>query len=131
MELVNALYHYREKGGRNKAVLGATIEQLIIMVAPFAPHIAEELWQNLGKADSVHQQAWPTYDEAALALDEVEVVLQVNGKVRGRITVPAVISQEEMQEIVLNMERAKQAVEGKTVLKVVSVPGKLVNIVVK
>lgn len=131
MELVNALYQYREQGGRDAAVTGACVESLIVMMAPFAPHIAEELWHQTGKAGSVHDQNWPSYDEAALALDEVEVVLQINGKVRGRITVPAAMAQEDVESIVMNMERAQKAVEGKTVVKVISVPGKLVNIVVK
>jgi len=131
MELVNSIYQYKEKGGKNLAIYRAALETVCIMIAPFAPHIAEELWQNLDKTDSVHEQSWPVYDEAALALDEVEVVLQVNGKVRGRITVPAAMSKDEVQEIVMNMDRAKRAVEGKTVVKVISVPGKLVNIVVK
>ena len=131
MELVNALYQYHEKGGRHAGILGAVIEDLLLLLAPFAPHIAEELWQELGKEGSVHKAAWPDYDPEALALDEVEVVLQVNGKVRGRITVPSTMSQEEVQDTVLAMERAKQLVEGKTVVKVISVPGKLINIVVR
>lgn len=131
MELVNSLYHYRDQDGNNLAIYRSALESLCIMTAPFAPHITEELWQGLDKTDSVHQQSWPSYDEAALALDEVEVVLQVNGKVRGRITVPAAMNPDEVREIVMNMDRAKKAVEGKTVLKVISVPGKLVNIVVK
>ena len=131
MELVNALYHYREKGGRHAGIMGAVLEDLVLLLAPFAPHLAEELWQELGKEGSVHQAVWPGYDPEALALDEVEVVLQVNGKVRGRITVPSTMSQDEVQDTVLSMDRAKQMVEGKTVVKVISVPGKLVNIVVR
>jgi leucyl-tRNA synthetase len=131
MELVNALYNYRDLGGRHPGILKAVLEDLVLLLAPFAPHIAEELWQELGKEGSVHKAAWPEYDAAALALDEVEVVLQVNGKVRGRITVPATMSQDEVQDTVMSMERAIKLVEGKTVVKVISVPGKLVNIVVR
>jgi len=131
MELINALYHYRDLGGRHPGILKAVLEDMVLLLAPFAPHIAEELWQELGKDGSVHKAAWPEYDAAALALDEVEVVLQVNGKVRGRITVPATMSQDEVQDTVMAMERAKKLVEDKTVVKVISVPGKLVNIVVR
>ena len=91
----------------------------------------QELWQELGFATSVHQAAWPQYNGEALKRDEIEVVLQINGKVRGRVTLPASLSQAETQEAVLALERTKELVEGKTVVKVICVPGKLVNIVVK
>ncbi|MEL7622308.1 MAG: leucine--tRNA ligase [Clostridiales bacterium] len=131
MELVNALYQYKDKGEMNPGVMRECLEQLVRLAAPFAPHIAEELWQEMGGQHSVHAQAWPAYDEAALAKEEIEVVFQVNGKVRGRLTVPASMEQSEVQETILAMDRAKEAIGNKTVVKVISVPGKLVNIVVK
>jgi leucyl-tRNA synthetase len=131
MELVNALYQYKDMGAMDPGVMRECLEQLIRLTAPFAPHIAEELWRELGHEGSVHEETWPAYDEAALARDEIEVVFQVNGKVRGRLTVPATMEQSEVQETILAMERAKEAIGGKTVVKVINVPGKLVNIVVK
>lgn len=131
MEMVNALYQYREKDVQNKELLKETIDALAIMLAPFAPHFAEELWEITGHTGSVHLQSWPVYDKDALVAEEIEIVLQINGKVRDRITIPAQLSREEMEKMVLEMDRAQAAMEGKTVVKVISVPGKLVNIVVK
>jgi leucyl-tRNA synthetase len=131
MELVNALYQYKDKGGMNPSVIRECLENLIRLTAPFAPHIAEELWTELGYARSVHTEAWPVYREEALAREEIEVAFQINGKVRGRLTVPVTMEQEELQSTILAMDRAKEAIGDRQVVKVVSVPGKLVNIVVK
>lgn len=131
MELVNALYQYKDKGGTDPSVTRACLENLILLTAPFAPHIAEELWMEMGFAQSVHREAWPAYQEEALAREEVEVVFQVNGKVRGRLTVPAAMEQSEVEEVILSMDRAKESIGGRQVVKVISVPGKLVNVVVK
>ena len=131
MELVNALYQYRDKGDMDPAVLRSCLDNLILLIAPFAPHIAEELWTEMGYTRSVHREAWPAYRPDALEREEIEVVFQINGKVRGRLTVPAAMEQGEVEEIILSMDRAKEAIGGKEVVKVVSVPGKLVNIVVK
>ena len=131
MEMVNAMYQYKDAAGKDPAVWAEALESMVLLVSPFAPHIAEELWQELGFATSVHQAAWPQYNGEALKRDEIEVVLQINGKVRGRVTLPASLSQAETQEAVLALERTKELVEGKTVVKVICVPGKLVNIVVK
>jgi len=131
MELVNGLYLYREKEDQNMTLVRETLDNLIIMLAPFAPHFAEELWQALGHQDSVHLMPWPEYNREALAAEEIEVVLQINGKVRDRIMVGAGLSNEELKEAVMSIEKAKAAVAGKEVLKVITVPGKLVNIVVK
>lgn len=131
MELVNGLYHYRDKAEQDPALLKDAIDSLLILLAPFAPHISEELWHALGHQTSVHTQAWPEYDEEALVAEEVEVVLQINGKVRDRLKVAANLSREELEKTVLAMEKAQQNMQGKQVVKVITVPGKLVNIVVK
>nr|MBO2469634.1 leucine--tRNA ligase [Bacillota bacterium] len=128
MELVNAISAYPE--GADRGTLAEAIEKTIVLLAPFAPHIAEELWHRIGHADSVHAQPWPTWDEAALAADEVEIVVQVNGKVRDRVVVPANASREEIEAAVLAQEKVKAHLAGKTVKKVIVVPGKLVNLVV-
>ena len=99
------------------------------MLAPIAPHIAEELWERLGKDYSVHTGTWPEVDEEAAAEDEVTLVVQVNGKVRDRLVVPVDIADETAREMALASEGALRFTEGKTVRKVIVVPGRLVNIV--
>jgi leucyl-tRNA synthetase len=100
------------------------------LLAPFAPHMAEELWQRLGHSDSVSRQPWPQWDEAKLAVDELTIALQVNGKLRAEFRVPASASREEIERLALAVEKAKPHLAGKTVKKVIVVPGKLVNLVV-
>ena len=129
MELVNAIYTFQEKT-LSPALARETASALLRMLAPFAPHITAELWGRLFTG-SVHAQRWPSYDEAALAQDEIEVVLQINGKVRDRVKIAANLDREAMEHLVTELPRAKELTEGKTIVKVVCVPGKLVNIVVK
>ncbi|CEP90838.1 leucyl-tRNA ligase [[Clostridium] sordellii] len=131
MELINEMYKYKELENRNDAVIKEAIETIVTILAPFAPHIGEELWIMIGKDGSIFDISWPSYDESALVKDEVEVVVQVNGKVRGKLSVASNISREEMQEAAMNDEKIKTLVEGKTIVKVIAVPKKLVNIVVK
>lgn len=131
MELINEMYKYKELENRNDAVIKEAIGTIVTILAPFAPHIGEELWTMIGKDGSIFDISWPSYDESALVKDEVEVVVQVNGKVRGKLSVASNISREEMQEAAMNDEKIKTLVEGKTIVKVIAVPKKLVNIVVK
>ncbi len=132
MEFVNWLYQYRDKNAeRNSTIEAEAINTLVILLSPFAPHVAEELWHELGYTDSVHKQPWPEYDPAALVQDEVEIVVQLNGKVRSRMMVPADISKDEMEKFVLGRDSVKNLVAGKQIVKIVGVPKKLVNIVVK
>ncbi|EPO5561138.1 leucine--tRNA ligase [Enterococcus faecalis] len=105
------------------------VEGFVQLLAPIAPHIGEELWQILGNEESLTYVPWPTYDEAALLEDEVEVVFQVNGKLRGKQNVARGLSKEELEQIAMNHEAVKEFIEGKTVRKVIAVPDKLVNIV--
>lgn len=105
------------------------VERFVQLLAPIAPHIGEELWQILGNEESLTYVPWPTYDEAALVEDEVEVVFQVNGKLRGKQNVARGLSKEELEQIAMNHEAVKEFIEGKTVRKVIAVPDKLVNIV--
>ncbi|MBT9171662.1 MAG: Leucine--tRNA ligase [Syntrophomonadaceae bacterium] len=133
MEAVNALYGYSaEKGdGVHGAVLAECLELLVLMLAPFAPHLAEELWGRLGFTGSVHLQSWPAVDASALAVADVEIVVQINGKVRGRLTVPAGLTQEAMLEQAFSDNRIALLVAGRELLKAVAVPDKLVNLVVR
>lgn len=107
------------------------IEGFVKMLAPIAPHIGEELWSKLGHEESITYQPWPTYDEALLVDDEVEIVVQVNGKLRAKIKIAKDTSKEEMQEIALSNDNVKASIEGKDIMKVIAVPKKLVNIVAK
>ncbi len=133
MELVNALYAYKEaKAEPNAGLIYEAISDLIKMLSPFVPHITEELWRGaIDAASSVHDQSWPAYDEEALKVDNVEIVLQVNGKVRGRLTVPAAATKEELEKIALADANVQAHIGGATVRKVICVPGRLVNIVAK
>ena len=131
MELVNGLYAamdaYDDK--RSPAINEAT-NILVHVLAPFVPHLAEELWAALGHEASVHLEAWPQYDESALVQDEVEMVVQINGKVREHITVDVALSREEVAEQALADERVQALIAGKTVRKTIVVPKKLINFVV-
>ena len=129
MELVNAFYAFQDKE-LNPALVHETASMLLRMLAPFAPHITEELWARLFTG-SVHAEKWPAYDASALTQDEIEVVLQINGKVRDRVKIAADLDKEAMEQLVTELPRAKELTEGKTIVKVICVPGKLVNIVVK
>ncbi len=106
------------------------LRTFVTVLAPLAPHHAEEMWAELGEVGSVHEQAWPGYDEALIVEEEITLVVQVNGKVRDRVTVPAGISEEDAREQALASERVRPHVEGKQVRKAVYVPGRLVNLVV-
>ena len=131
MELINDLYKYKELDDRNDAVIKEAIEAVVVILAPFAPHLGEELWLMIGKEASVFDIAWPEYDKSAIQLDEVEIIVQVNGKVRNKINAPVGIDQEAMKDLALNDEKIKEFIENKDVVKVIAIPSKLVNIVVK
>lgn len=133
MELVNALYAYKEAAKEpNAGLIYEAISDLIKMMSPFVPHITEELWRGAVDANSsVHEQSWPECDEEALKVDNVEIVLQVNGKVRGRLTVPAEVAKEELEKIAMADANVQAHIGDATVRKVICVPGRLVNIVAK
>nr|UWI49114.1 leucine--tRNA ligase [Clostridioides difficile] len=131
MELINDMYKYKELDNINEAVIKEGVQTIVTIISPFAPHLGEELWTMIGQEGSVFDIDWPKYDETALVKDEIEVVVQVNGKVRGKLTVSSNISKEDMEKVALEDEKIKALVEGKTIVKVVAVPKKLVNIVVK
>ena len=133
MELVNALYAYKEAAKEpNAGLIYEAISDLIKMMSPFVPHITEELWRGAIDANSsVHEQSWPECDEEALKVDNVEIVLQVNGKVRGRLTVLAEATKEELEKIAMADANVQAHIGDATVRKVICVPGRLVNIVAK
>ena len=127
MKLSNAL---NDAKSINSGVYQEGIETLLILLAPFAPHIAEELWHNLGHENSIHLQTWPELDPDALVVDEITLVIQIMGKTRGTIQVPANSSKEELEKLARDSDIGKRNLEGKEVKKVIVVPGKLVNFVV-
>ncbi|TDA70232.1 MAG: leucine--tRNA ligase [Clostridia bacterium] len=132
MELVNALYQYREEVWSrepNPALVKAAVEKLLLLLAPFTPHITEELWEAMGHRESIHLATWPVADQEALAAEEVTVVVQINGKVRDRLTVPVGLREQALEEEVLRRERVAAYLAGKEIVKMVSVPDRLVNIV--
>jgi len=130
MEMVNALYAYLEKD-TNPAVLHEAAEMLLLIFSPYAPHMCEELWEMMGNEEELALHAWPDYDEKAMAQDEVEIVIQTNGKIKDRLTIPAGMSADELTEYVKNYEGFEAILEGKQAVKIIAIPNKLVNIVVK
>ncbi|HZJ84580.1 MAG TPA: leucine--tRNA ligase [Syntrophomonadaceae bacterium] len=131
MELFNTLNSYKDLPKQNLALVKEAIESLLILLTPFCPHICEELWEIIGNRESITLQAWPKYEAEALIQDEVEVVLQVNGKVRDRIKVPTNSPDEGLRQIALENSRIKELTKGKKIVKIIVVPDKLINVVAK
>ncbi|GAB6088011.1 leucine--tRNA ligase [Alkaliphilus crotonatoxidans] len=133
MELVNELYRYKEsnKATINGELLKEGISTVIVLLAPFAPHITEELWQLIDGKGSIHQLKWPEFDTSALIKDEIEVVIQINGKLKDKVTIPAEASKDEMEKIAMENEKIKAILAGSEIVKVITVPKKLVNIVIR
>ena len=130
MEMVNEMYRYRE-GEVNVGLYGAAIRNVILMIAPFVPHVAEEMWDHMGYGGSVHDQLWPSFDESALVKDTVEIVVQINGKIKEKINIPGDLTKADMEKLAAEDENIKALTEGKNVVKIIAVPKKLINIVVK
>ncbi len=131
MELNNMLSAYLDQDDQDLSVLKEAVESMIVLLSPFSPHICEELWQMCGHRESVCGQSWPRYEAAALVQDEVEIAVQISGKVRERMMAPATASDEDLQKLALVLPKITELLEGKQVVKVIVVPGKLVNIVAR
>ncbi|MCH7522509.1 MAG: leucine--tRNA ligase [Chloroflexi bacterium] len=131
MELTNGLLRHRDAGPVDRDAWIEGVQSLLLMLAPVAPHVSEELWARSGRPYSVHTQAWPTWDDDLAREDEITLVVQVNGKLRDRIQAPADIDEERAKELALASERVRQFTKGKQVAKIIYVPGKLVNLVVR
>ncbi|MCL6751927.1 leucine--tRNA ligase [Nostoc sp. CCCryo 231-06] len=127
MKLSNAL---TDADRKNSPIYAEGIRTLVVLLAPFAPHIADELWHLLGESNSVHTQTWPSFDPAALVADEITLVIQVMGKTRGAIQVPAQADKAALEKYARESEITQRYIEGKEIKKVIVVPGKLVNFVV-
>jgi leucyl-tRNA synthetase len=131
MELVNTIQAFERKNDPlASAVLREALESIVLMLAPFVPHAAAELWEVLGHKESLEQSGWPKCDELAAGDEELLIVVQVNGKLRGKVTVPVSATEAEVRGLALDDAKVKPFLEGKDVRKVIVVPGKLVNIVV-
>ncbi|MCL5070381.1 MAG: class I tRNA ligase family protein, partial [Actinobacteria bacterium] len=134
MEMVNLMYKYDEEvqsDNKNPLLAYEVSKKLLLLISPIAPFIAEELWSKMGEKGSIHRQAWPKF-ESEIAKDElVTVIFQVNGKLRDRAEVSAGLSKEEIEKMAMNSEKIKRFIEDREVIKIISVPGKLVNIVIR
>ncbi len=130
MELFNGISSFKPDGEEDLQLLRFSLRGLLLMLAPFAPHIAEELWRRLGGKRSIFEEAWPAWDDDAAREEEVELVIQVNGKVRGRSMVRAGLSDDALRKIALEDPKVRSFTEGKEIGKVIVVKGRLVNIVV-
>ena len=132
MELVNEIYVSEVKDRKDEAskrVMREAIETVVILLSPFVPHFAEELWEALGNRESVIKTPWPDYDPGAVLEDEILMVIQINGKLRDRMTIPISYGEEEVKAWALKSERIRKLIEGKEIKRVILVPKKLVNIV--
>src|SRR5690606_3660988 len=116
---------------QDPAALREALELIVLALAPFAPHVAEEAWEMLGHSSSVHLEAWPQYDPAAVVEAEIELVVQVNGKVRDRVRVPRDVDQETVRQSALASAKVQEFLNGKAVARVFVVSGSLVNVVLR
>ncbi|QGU00024.1 Leucyl-tRNA synthetase [Candidatus Syntrophocurvum alkaliphilum] len=131
MELTNALIQYKDNKDYDLSVVRESAETIVLLLSPFTPHICEELWDVIGNKESVHLQSWPTYEEDALVQEEVEIVIQLSGKVRDRIKVPIDASESELRQISLENAKIKELTKDKNIVKIIVIPQKLVNVVAK
>jgi leucyl-tRNA synthetase len=131
MEFTNYLAKVRETGVVIDSAWEGSIDSLLLLLAPTTPHLAEELWQRTGHDYSIHNQSWPRWDEELAKDEEITLVIQVNGKLRDRIAVPASVTEAEARQLAQESQRVKAHTEGKELLKTIYVPGRLVNLVVR
>lgn len=131
MELTNGLVSYGENKDRKDGLLKEGLEAVVVLLSPFAPHITEELWQMLGHEGHITELAWPGYDESALSVDEVEIVIQINGKVKGKLVIPSGLDKDAMAAEVQGTAEYADLTADKNVVKVIAIPNKLINVVVK
>jgi leucyl-tRNA synthetase len=129
MELVNEISSFVPNSDEDQKVFRFALEQVLLLLSPFSPHIAEELWETTGNAPSIFEREWPVWDEEAAREETIELVVQVNGKLRSKIMMPAGTSDDEIRRLALEDEKIKEIASGKAIKKVIVVRGKLINIV--
>ena len=127
MELLNAIQNFSTQ----KYSIKEALESLLLMLSPIAPHITHALWQTMGNTDPIIDHAWPSFDPNALIKDTLEFALQVNGKLRGSLHAPTSMDNKALETLALAHENIKRHLEGKIIQKIIVVPKKLINIVVK
>ena len=115
----------------NVGFFGKAIKDLILILSPFTPHICEEMWHDIGQNESVAVMSWPEFDESALVKDEVEVIVQINGKLKDKLSVANNLDKAALEKTAMESDKIQALLDGKTVVKVISIPNKLINIVVK
>lgn len=134
MEMVNELYRYKDATAPesySKPLIGEALRSLIVLLSPIVPHITQEMWESIGNDTALFDTPWPSFDESALVVSEVEIVVQINGKIRDKMTVSADLGREQMEEIAKTSDKVKALIGDKQIVKVIAVPKKLINIVVK
>lgn len=131
MELINEMYRYKEQPNININLLKKATKDLILLLSPFAPHLCEELWEKLEKKQYTILESWPKFDESALVKESVEIVVQINGKLKEKIIVPSGMQRDAFQDFVLKEEKVLELLKGKEIVKIISVPDKLLNVVTK
>ncbi len=132
MEMVNAIYNYKDKVAElNGGVVKEALDSLVLLLFPFVPHITSELWEILGHTEAISTYKFPVCDETALVVNEIEVVVQINGKIRDKLVISPDATRDEMTDLALNNEKIQKYIEGKEVVKCIAVPKKLINIVIK
>ncbi len=131
MELLNLLEDFKPQTQEDKKAVKEAVEVVLKLLYPITPHICEELWERLGRKTRLHEEGYPTYDEEALRQEEVEIPVQINGKVRAKVTIPFGATQEEVLKIAQEQPNVQKYLEGKEIRKVIYIPNKLINIVVK
>ena len=134
MEMVNTIYAYKEKtnpADYHKGLLYEAMENLVVLLSPFVPHIAFEMWEKMGRSEDLSVYPWPSYDPEALKVSEVEIVLQINGKIRDKMLISPDLTPEQMKETALASEKVQELLAGREMVKCIAVPKKLINIVVK
>ena len=134
MELYNEINAFTnnndiQDNGQNQAIFQEAVEAIVLLLAPIVPHMSHVLWQHLGKTGAVIDATWPTYEEDALVKDSIQIVLQVNGKVRAKLDVSVNITKEDMEAAALADAKVQRFTEGLSIRKIIVVPGKLVNVV--
>ncbi|MDD6299525.1 leucine--tRNA ligase [Hornefia butyriciproducens] len=131
MELVNELYRYKQHAEINEPLFCAAVTRLVVILSPFTPHICEEMWSALGHTESLTEVGWPAYDESALEQDTIEIIVQINGKLKEKMQVASGLDRAALEEQVRANEKVQALIEGKNVVKTIAVPDKLVNFVVR
>lgn len=134
MELVNLMYKYNEenvKGLKNHLLVFETTKKLLMLLSPIAPFMTEELWNRMRHTGSIHRSSWPDYDAAIAAEDMVTLIFQVNGKLRDKAELARGMEPVELERMALSSEKIQKFIDGRTILKKIVVPDKLVNIVIK